>query len=537
MLAHRRQSHAPFFNLSLLDVVCNALGAIIFLMFLGYWQAHHVSHRLQASLADLATKQAALTQRENALQQARKELSDLLNQLGVTQKQLATTQHYLRSTEKARLAAQQTAEELRVQLHAEQHLRQLYQQLAGAWEQKARDLEVLAADAANQLRQRQQEREQLAAEFMKLDAQRNQLSVLLKLAQEDLARSSQQNRSLQEELTQHRARIFEYFHAWQMREAEIQSLQTRLSELDKERFSASALAAQLQKNLLTAEAREKLLTGDLARSQKAVEELTREYEKLAQEREELAKRLATQRLENQRLSEQLVLAQRQIGEVQKQSEKLRVLLQQAQTRFAGVDLSGRRAVFLVDTSGSMGKRDPNTDDATKWPRVCETVRHVLLSMPNLEQFQLITFASTVNYPLGQPGLWQTYDRDHSPLEVFEVLRRIRPEGGTNLHLGFQEAFRYRPLGLDTIILFSDGLPTESPDLTAEEQRLENKEREQRLAPRLLRRIAEWNAPRPELPQRVRIHAVGFYYDSPNLGNFLWALVRQNDGTFVGMSEP
>ena len=46
------------------------------------------------------------------------------------------------------------------------------------------------------------------------------------------------------------------------------------------------------------------------------------------------------------------------------------------------------------------------------------------------------------------------------------------------------------------------------------------------------------APLLELtPGRVRINAVGFFFESPDVGAFLWALSRENDGSFVGMSRP
>ena len=46
----------------------------------------------------------------------------------------------------------------------------------------------------------------------------------------------------------------------------------------------------------------------------------------------------------------------------------------------------------------------------------------------------------------------------------------------------------------------------------------------------------WNAAQPGRP-RVRVHAIGFFYESPEVGAFLWALARDNDGSFVGMSKP
>ena len=65
--------------------------------------------------------------------------------------------------------------------------------------------------------------------------------------------------------------------------------------------------------------------------------------------------------------------------------------------------------------------------------------------------------------------------------------------------------------------------------------LQAAQRTELLSRELRRALATgWNAPgRP----RVRINAVGFFYESPEVGAFLWALARENDGSFVGMSRP
>ena len=47
---------------------------------------------------------------------------------------------------------------------------------------------------------------------------------------------------------------------------------------------------------------------------------------------------------------------------------------------------------------------------------------------------------------------------------------------------------------------------------------------------------DWNRPLTGQP-RVRINTIGFFYESPDVGAFLWALARENDGSFVGMSRP
>ena len=36
---------------------------------------------------------------------------------------------------------------------------------------------------------------------------------------------------------------------------------------------------------------------------------------------------------------------------------------------------------------------------------------------------------------------------------------------------------------------------------------------------------------------VRINALGFFFESPDVGAFLWALAREHDGSFVGLSRP
>ena len=36
---------------------------------------------------------------------------------------------------------------------------------------------------------------------------------------------------------------------------------------------------------------------------------------------------------------------------------------------------------------------------------------------------------------------------------------------------------------------------------------------------------------------MKVHAIGFFFESPDVGAFLWAMARENDGSFVGMSKP
>ena len=67
---------------------------------------------------------------------------------------------------------------------------------------------------------------------------------------------------------------------------------------------------------------------------------------------------------------------------------------------------------------------------------------------------------------------------------------VEPVGDTNLYEAFDLAFRLKPAGLDTIYLFSDGLPTSSPNLTAEQDKNLTDAQRTELLSRELRR-AQW----------------------------------------------
>jgi hypothetical protein len=107
-----------------------------------------------------------------------------------------------------------------------------------------------------------------------------------------------------------------------------------------------------------------------------------------------------------------------------------------------------------------------------------------------------------------------------------------------MYIAFEAAFRYRALGLDTIYVFSDGLPNIGAGLTAEQARTLKEDDRSVILSKYIRKMlkTDWNADNPSRP-KVRINTVGFFYESPDVGAFLWALARENSGSFVGMSKP
>ena len=160
------------------------------------------------------------------------------------------------------------------------------------------------------------------------------------------------------------------------------------------------------------------------------------------------------------------------------------------------------------------------------------------SLPDLEKFQVILFSGKVRYLL-EAGDWIPYEKEKSIDRVHKAMSAVKPAEDTNLYAGLEEAFKYRAKGLDTVYFFSDGLPTSGPGLTAGQERtLTNETDRAAILSRHIRRTLTrvGTAAEPGRP-KVRINSIGFFYESPDVGAFLWALSRENDGSFVGMSRP
>ncbi|HEY2786958.1 MAG TPA: VWA domain-containing protein [Fimbriiglobus sp.] len=222
------------------------------------------------------------------------------------------------------------------------------------------------------------------------------------------------------------------------------------------------------------------------------------------------------------------------GDKKKLADKFDKLRIDSESKFAGIAMTGKRVVFLVDISGSMKLVDEKTHAPAKWPTVCETVAKVMRSLPNLEQYQVVIFSRRAEYLFGT-GEWQAYKGEASIKKVGDALRAVEPVGDTNMYAAFDLAFRLKSLGLDTIYLFSDGLPTSGQGLTPDQQKLPDSAQTDILSKYIRQTLdTSWN---PKTAKRVRINCVGFFYESPEVGAFLWALARDNDGSFVGMSKP
>ena len=234
---------------------------------------------------------------------------------------------------------------------------------------------------------------------------------------------------------------------------------------------------------------------------------------------------------------EIVTLQKALSEQKTLADKANIARVAAENRFAGIELTGRRVVFLVDTSGSMDLVDDKTVAPDKWKTVCETAVKIARSLPELEKFQVITFSDKLSYLFGNEDQWLDYDPKTSPDKMLQALLATKPKGNTNLYSPLEAAFKLKDRGLDTIYFLSDGLPNVGPGLPASAKNLGESEQAALLSQHIRKMLkTNWNRPAPgRFP--VRINTVGFFYESPDVGAFLWALARENDGSFVGMSKP
>ena len=357
-----------------------------------------------------------------------------------------------------------------------------------------------------------------------IDTQANQLAVVRSerdsLAKK-LATSETQVQSTEAELKASRTKLA-------LTRDEMSALESASTKSAEELARLTKKQAELAKNAADLEAQLNARTaerGELMTRVKALDEAKKDATGMARE-------LADARA-------QIVDLQ---GVKKKLADKVDVLKAESDSRFAGIALTGKRAVFLVDMSGSMDREDENTTDPKKWPLVRDTLVKVMKSLPNLEKFQVIMFSNRVAYLLEKRG-WIDYQGDATIQQIQQSMTNIKPAGDTNMYIGLEEAFQYRAQGLDTVYLFSDGLPTSGPGLTAQQEQLKltgmlsDVDRSQLLAKHVLRTLGgQWNLANPTLP-RVRIHGIGFFYESPDVGAFLWSLTRENEGSFVGMARP
>lgn len=313
-----------------------------------------------------------------------------------------------------------------------------------------------------------------------------------------------------------------------------ESIRKLTGQVEDAKSKQTATKLQLQVREEELERARKELADITAARDKLVKEMAGDAKNLTNAKGELAALAA----ERDRLKEKLIGANRSLDALQAEKDALgrrvAVLQAEAEQRFAGIPLTGENVVFLIDISGSMVMKDENTDDPDKWPFLCDTLMQLMKSIPSMQRFQVILFSDKARYLFGNRDSWLKYDGPQTAKLTRDALLKVKVEGGTNMEDGFAEAFRYRKLKLDTVYLFSDGLPNLGAGVPANIPNPTEEQRNQFMGKFVRDKLkTDWNRPQEGL-RDVRINAVGFFFESPDVGAFLWALAREHRGAFVGL---
>ena len=204
----------------------------------------------------------------------------------------------------------------------------------------------------------------------------------------------------------------------------------------------------------------------------------------------------------------------------------------------GVKLQGEFVVFLVRASGSMLDdtidaaaariEDPpeKKREAPKWRRTIEALEWMLASLEPETHFQILLFneEATPILPTRGDEWFDTKDRK-TMTEIVKRLNELVPKGGANLERAFT-AVRFLPRLPDSIVLFTDGLPTLSDSLPMEGAVDEG------------HRIRFFEIATKQLPPRIPVSTILFpmLTGDPGAPGLYWELANATRGALVSPSK-
>ncbi|MHC5011193.1 MAG: VWA domain-containing protein [Planctomycetota bacterium] len=218
--------------------------------------------------------------------------------------------------------------------------------------------------------------------------------------------------------------------------------------------------------------------------------------------------------------------------------------------FYGLPLESDRIIFIIDISSSMLKETQNVNPAGDAPQpegpvtpqgdgappppppeeilsgpkidVAKTeLKKAIKKLPRTAQFNLIAF----NHAVLQWRDEMVEATDANKKEAYKWIRSLDASGSTYIDGALRLAFRvaglgavdraYKEVNVDTIVLLSDGAPTDNGFPVSEPMETEV----------LLEHVRGWNAQR-----RIIVHTIGV--DMVEGIEFLQRLAAENGGTYV-----
>lgn len=204
----------------------------------------------------------------------------------------------------------------------------------------------------------------------------------------------------------------------------------------------------------------------------------------------------------------------------------------------GVRLQGEFVVFVVRMSGSMlddtidaaaarlADSDEKKREAPKWRRVVEALQWMIASLEPDTHFQILLFndETTPIIPTRGDEWFSTKDRK-TISEILKRLDAIVPQGPANLERAFTRV-RFLPRLPDSIVLFTDGLPTSSDSLPMEGDIDE------------AHRIRFFEIATKQLPPRIPVSTILFpmLTGDPGAPGLYWELANASRGALVSPSR-
>jgi hypothetical protein len=204
----------------------------------------------------------------------------------------------------------------------------------------------------------------------------------------------------------------------------------------------------------------------------------------------------------------------------------------------GVKLQGEFVVFLVRASGSMldetidaaAMRLEDSDlkkrGAPKWRRVIHSLQWMIASLDSETRFQVLFFNEETTPILPTRGdEWFSLQDKETIAEIVTRMNSVVPRGGANFERAFT-AIRFLPRLPDSIVLFTDGLPTLSDSIPIEGDVGEEQ------------RIRFFEIARKQLPPRIPVSTILFplLAGDPAAPGMFWELANATRGALVSPSK-
>jgi len=205
----------------------------------------------------------------------------------------------------------------------------------------------------------------------------------------------------------------------------------------------------------------------------------------------------------------------------------------------GLKVGGRRVLILLDASASMldetivnvlrlrNMADERKLRSDKWRQAIGTVDWISSQLPSDGQFQIYAFNTAPKALLaGSDGRWLDTKDGKSLGEALQALRRVVPAGGTSLENAFAVIRSLNPAP-DSVLLITDGLPTQGGSAPLVKQLVDTEDRE-----RFMQRAVKSLGVRPPPINTILLPMEG----DPAAPAYFWALAQRSGGAYLSPSR-